>query len=164
MYVDVITRVTRPAPTDTHHYGIVLHNQGRCAEEKKIKTRSLVTMNTTARIPNCKFVSFYCNQCHQYYFPVIYLKYTDQFPESNVSTKIGEKGALGVKIDESVDTVRAGVDQMIEGWDRGIAGACEGESRKIKKYATGKSILVVFDDMIKILLLIKFLYFILNLS
>ena len=101
---------------------------------------------------------------HYYYFPVIYLKYTDQFPESNVSTKIGEKGALGVKVDESVDTVRAGVDQMIEGWDRGIAGACEGESRKIKKYATGKSILVVFDDMIKILLLIKFLYFILNLS
>ena len=29
---------------------------------------------------------------------------------------------------------------------------------KIKEYATGKSILVVFDDMIKILLLIKFLF------
>ena len=59
MSVDVITRVTRPAPTDTHHYGIVLHNQGRCAEEKKIKTRSLVTMNTTARIPNCKFYTYF---------------------------------------------------------------------------------------------------------
>ena len=59
MSVDVITRVTRPAPTDTHQYGIVLHNQGRCAEEKKIKTRSLVTMNTTARIPNCKFYTYF---------------------------------------------------------------------------------------------------------
>jgi len=114
MSVDVITRITSPAPTSTHHYGILLHSKGKCAEAKKVKTGSLVTMNTTARIPN-----------------LIYLKYPEKFPKSNVPTKIGEKGALGVKVDESVDTVRAGVSQIIQGWDIGIARACEGERRKI---------------------------------
>jgi len=114
MTIDVITRVIRAATSSNHHYGILTESQGKCPEAKKVKTGSLVTMNTTARIPN-----------------LIYLKYPEKFPKSNVPTKIGEKGAIGVKVDESVDTVRAGVSQIIQGWDIGIARACEGESRKI---------------------------------
>ena len=64
-------------------------------------------------------------------FLVLYLKYPEKFPKSNVPTKIGEKGAIGVKVDESIDTVRAGVNEIIEGWDLGIARACQGEKRKI---------------------------------
>lgn len=114
MAVDVITRILKAAPTSNHHYGILLHSQGKCPEANKIKIGSLVTMNTTARIPN-----------------LLYLKYPEKFPNSNVPTKIGEKGALGVKVDESIDTVRAGVSDIIQGWDLGIARACEGEQRKI---------------------------------
>ena len=62
---------------------------------------------------------------------MLYLKYPAKFPKSNVPTKIGEKGALGVKVDESIDTVRAGVSDIIQGWDLGIARACQGEQRKI---------------------------------
>ena len=36
-----------------------------------------------------------------------------------------------MKVDESIDTVRAGVDDIIQGWDLGIARACQGEKRKI---------------------------------
>ena len=53
MAVDVITRILKAAPTSNHHYGILLHSQGKCPEANKIKIGSLVTMNTTARIPNC---------------------------------------------------------------------------------------------------------------
>ena len=62
---------------------------------------------------------------------VLYLKYPDKFPKSNVPTKIAEKGAIGVKVDESIDTVRAGVGDIIQGWDLGITRACQGEKRKI---------------------------------
>ena len=66
-----------------------------------------------------------------YSIAVIYLKYPEKFPKSNFPTKIEEKGVLGIKVDESIDTVRAGVSQIIPGWDIGIARACEGEKRKI---------------------------------
>ena len=62
---------------------------------------------------------------------MIYLKYPEKFPKSNIPTKIGEKGALGVKLDERYVKVRAGRSQIIQGWDIGIARACEGEKRKI---------------------------------
>jgi len=114
MAVEVITRVLKEAPTSNHHYGILLHSEGKCPEADRVKVGSLVTMNTTARIPN-----------------LLYLKYPAKFPKSNTPTKIGEKGALGVKVDESIDTVRAGVNDIIQGWDLGIARACQGEKRKI---------------------------------
>ena len=62
---------------------------------------------------------------------MIYLKYSDERPQSNNPVKIGGRGVLGLKVSESVDTFRAGVDQMVEGWDLGIVDACEGETRKI---------------------------------
>ena len=62
---------------------------------------------------------------------MLYLKYPAKFPKSNVPTKIAEKGAIGVKVDESVDSVRAGVGDIIQGWDLGISQACQGERRKI---------------------------------
>jgi len=114
MAVDVITRTLKKPPNSNHHYGILQHTKGDCPEADKVKIGSLVTMNTTARIPN-----------------LLYLKYPEKFPKSNVPTKIGEKGAIGVKVDESIDTVRAGVNEIIEGWDLGIARACQGEKRKI---------------------------------
>ena len=55
MTVDVITRTTRPAPTSTRLYGIFLNTQEKCAKAKKVKPGSLVTMTTTARIPNCLY-------------------------------------------------------------------------------------------------------------
>lgn len=36
-----------------------------------------------------------------------------------------------MKVDESIDTVRAGVGDIIQGWDLGITRACQGEKRKI---------------------------------
>ena len=36
-----------------------------------------------------------------------------------------------MKVDESIDTVRAGVSDIIQRWDLGIARACQGEQRKI---------------------------------
>jgi len=114
MAVDVITRKVEEAPSSSHHYGILLHSKGKCPEANKVKIGSLVMMNTTARIPN-----------------LLYLKYPDKFPKSNVPTKIAEKGAIGVKVDESIDSVRAGVGDIIQGWDLGISQACQGETRMI---------------------------------
>ena len=54
MAVEVITRVLKEAPTSSHHYGILLHTKGKCPEADRVKVGSLVTMNTTARIPNCE--------------------------------------------------------------------------------------------------------------
>ena len=62
---------------------------------------------------------------------MIYLKYPKDFPKSNNPVKIGGKGVLGMKVSEGIDTFRAGVNQMVDGWDYGIADACEGETRKI---------------------------------
>jgi len=62
---------------------------------------------------------------------VIYLKYPEKFPKSNIPTKISEAGSVGVMVDQSTDTVRAGVNDIITGWDLGIASACQGERRKI---------------------------------
>jgi len=112
--VDVITRVMNPAPISHHHFGILAHDHGRCPEAKTVKIGSMVTMNSTTRIPN-----------------LIYLKYPKDFPKSNTPVKIGGKGVLGMKVSESIDTFRAGVNQMVDGWDYGIADACEGETRKI---------------------------------
>ena len=38
---------------------------------------------------------------------------------------------MGVKVDESIDTVTAGVGDIVQGWDLGISGGCQGERRKI---------------------------------
>jgi len=112
--VAVITRVMNPAPISHHHFGILAHDHGRCPEAKTVKIGSMVTMNSTTRIPN-----------------LIYLKYPKDFPKSNNPVKIGGKGVLGMKVSEGIDTFRAGVNQMVDGWDYGIADACEGETRKI---------------------------------
>ena len=77
------------------------------------------------------YVTVFIIKKYNIFILVLYLKYPEKFPKSNVPTKIGEKGALGVKVDESIDTVRAGVSDIIQGWDLGIARACEGEQRKI---------------------------------
>ena len=55
MAVEVITRKVKEAPSSNHHYGILLHSQGKCPEANKVKIGSLVMMNTTARIPNCEY-------------------------------------------------------------------------------------------------------------
>ena len=55
MSVDVITRITKPAPASNRHYSILLHRHGKCAEAKKVKIGSMVTMNTITRIPMCKY-------------------------------------------------------------------------------------------------------------
>ena len=62
---------------------------------------------------------------------VIYLKYSEKFPASNTPTKISEPGARGVKVDESEDEVTIGAGELVRGWELGLAGACEGERRRI---------------------------------
>ena len=60
-----------------------------------------------------------------------YLKYSEDFPTSNVPTKISRPGTRGVKVDESQDTVILGSGQVIPGWELGLYGGCEGERRMI---------------------------------
>ena len=63
---------------------------------------------------------------------VTYLKYSDRFPASNTPTKISEPGSLGVRVDESEDEeATLGAGELVTGWELGLAGACEGESRRI---------------------------------
>ena len=52
----------------------------------------------------------------------------DRFPASNTPTKISEPGSLGVSEDEEA-TIGAG--ELVTGWELGLAGACEGERRRI---------------------------------
>jgi len=54
MAVDVIMRKVREAPASSHHHGILRHTHGTCTQADRVRTGSLVTMNTTARIPNCE--------------------------------------------------------------------------------------------------------------
>ena len=61
-----------------------------------------------------------------------YLKYSDRFPASNTPTKISEPGSLGVRVDESEDEeATLGAGELVTGWELGLTGACEGESRRI---------------------------------
>ena len=62
---------------------------------------------------------------------VIYLKYSERFPASNIPTKISEPGSLGVRVDESEDEVTIGAGEIVAGWELGLTGACEGEQRRI---------------------------------
>ena len=63
---------------------------------------------------------------------VTYLKYSDRFPASNTPTKISEPGSLGVRVDESEDEeATIGAGELVTGWELGLAGACEGERRRI---------------------------------
>ena len=63
---------------------------------------------------------------------VTYLKYSDRFPASNTPTKISEPGSLGVRVDESEDEeATLGAGELVTGWELGLAGACEGERRRI---------------------------------
>ena len=64
-------------------------------------------------------------------FAVSYLKYSEDFPTSNIPTKISRPGSRGVKVDESQDTVILGSGQVIPGWELGLYGGCEGERRMI---------------------------------
>ena len=41
------------------------------------------------------------------------------------------RGIPGVKIDTSQDTIRTGEGFLVPGWEMGILGACEGETRMI---------------------------------
>ena len=63
--------------------------------------------------------------------PVLYLKYSEQHPESNIATKISQAGQVGVKIDESRDQAVVGRGELVPGWDLGLVGGCPGERRKI---------------------------------
>ena len=57
-----------------------------------------------------------------------HLKYSDRFPASNTPTKISEPSFLAVRVEESEDE-EAG--ELVTGWELGLAGACEGERRRI---------------------------------
>ena len=52
--------------------------------------------------------------------------YSDRFPASNTPTKISEPGSLGVRVEESEDE-----EATIGAGQLGLAGACEGERRRI---------------------------------
>ena len=39
--------------------------------------------------------------------------------------------ALGARVDSSTDTLKVGEGQLVKGWQAGILGACEGETRRI---------------------------------
>jgi len=71
-------------------------------------------MLTIARIPN-----------------LLYLKYSEKFPKSNIPIKVSEPGQVGLKIDESRDKVLLGAAQVVPGWELGLLGGCQGERRQI---------------------------------
>ena len=62
---------------------------------------------------------------------MLYLKYSEHHPQSNIATKVSQPGQEGVKIDESRDRVVVGAGQLVPGWDLGLLGGCEGERRKM---------------------------------
>ena len=37
----------------------------------------------------------------------------------------------GTRVDTSTDTVKVGAGQLVKGWEAGVLGACEGESRRL---------------------------------
>ena len=52
--IGVISRVERVAPSSGEHWGILARRAGACPDSTRVRVGSRVSMNTTARIPNCK--------------------------------------------------------------------------------------------------------------
>jgi len=50
---------------------------------------------------------------------------------SLLSANINGNIVPGDTIDTSTDTIKVGAGQVIQGWDDGVVGACEGEERRI---------------------------------
>merc|ERR1719312_732718 len=108
--VEVITRTVRAGKRNGK--GVLVRKEGKCRDKKVVKAGDTVTLKTVARIPN-----------------YLYLHYPH--PTGNTPVRVRVRGIPGVKIDTSQDTIRTGEGNLVPGWEMGILGACEGETRMI---------------------------------
>ena len=124
--VEVITRTVRAGKRNGK--GVLVRKEGKCRDKKVVKAGDTVTLKTVARIPNCML-------CHRLLLLSLllcldlYLHYPH--PTGNTPVRVRVRGIPGVKIDTSQDTIRTGEGNLVPGWEMGILGACEGETRMI---------------------------------
>jgi len=108
--VEVIVRTVKE--TERNARGILVRKGGKCRDAKVIKLGDTVTIQSVARLPNYLFLLY-------------------PHPTGNIPITIKLKGIPGVKIDASKDTIRTGEGKLVPGWEMGLLGACEGETRMI---------------------------------
>jgi len=109
--IEVITRTMKKS-AQRNGKGILVRKEGKCRDAKVVKLGDTVTLQTVARIPNYLYLSY-------------------PHPTGNTPIRIKMRGIPGVKIDSSQDTIKTGEGHLVPGWEMGILGACEGETRMI---------------------------------